>query len=249
MFVVTHVEGTTTPTSSAVEFILENEIVTDATETPHTTLNPLITTESTDNLAKVETEPSPTNDPITSKTKEEKTVLERECEPVNKSSNTFSRFEVRSIPIKLDSPKIRKNDVDAKRKPPTPPQRRRSVREIIESINKCQSLLKINQGSKADKDKINTDLFQATYSPPSKSFDSKPSITMNDSAGKSYKNKKMFSDITEANNNDECIAHIPLFVEKFNEFNNNNSNMGGKVEYNPVPKPRRHRNSTQGWIN
>lgn len=254
-------EGTTTPTSSAVEFILENEIVTDASETTDTLLK---ITESIVDLTKVETETFVTNYANTSETKKKNSVLERECVPVNESSNIFSQFEVRSIPLKLDSPKIRKRDVAAKREPPTPPQRRRSVKEIIESINKCQSLLKINQGSKAEKDKINTDLFQATYSSSSKSFDSKPyNRNMNDSAEKSYQNKKMFGDIGGVNNNvkTEDMTNIPLFVEKFNEFNNNNpnsifekcvtrgDNTDGRVEWNPVPKPRRHRNATQGSIN
>lgn len=221
-------EGTTTPTSSAVEFILENENETDATEKTS-----LKMTESIDDLTKVEKDSFDTN-AITSNTKL-KQKLDCECVSVNESSNTFSRYDVRFIPLKLDSPKIRKKDIVLKKEPPTPPQRRRSVKDIIESINKCQSLLKINQGTKAEKDKIN----KATYSSSSKSFDSKSS--------------KM-SDIAEVNNNvkTEEMSNIPLFVEKFNEFSNNfehSNNANGKVEWNPVPKPRRHRNSTQGSIN
>ncbi|XP_055302797.1 muscle M-line assembly protein unc-89 [Sitodiplosis mosellana] len=263
MKVIQDTEGATTPTSSAVEFILENENMADKGDT---TL--LKITESSDDLTKDDTDNSDPNDKqeIESMTKEKMTVLERQCEHVNQ---TFSRYEVRSIPLKLDSPKIRKKDVGAKKEPPTPPQRRRSVKEIIESINKCQSLLKINQDlktEKAEKDKMNTDLFQASHSSSSKSFNSKPSFNdrnMNDSVEKPYQNKKMFSDIAEVNNNvkNEDMSNIPLFVEKFNEFNNNNpnsifekcvlrgKNTDKKVEWNPVPKPRRHRNSTQGSIN
>lgn len=226
-------EGTTTPTSSAVEFILENESLSG---TNVTTL--LKITESNDDLS----EKSTTNEihGIGSTTEEKTSVLERQCEPVNQSSNTLSRFEVRSIPLKLDSPTIRKKNVGvnngANREPPTPPQRRRSVKEIIESINKCQSLLKVNQDLKTEK------------------------------AKKDATKKRMFSDIAEINNNvrREDMSNIPLFVEKFNEFNNNNNpnsifekcvfrndkpDEKINVEWNPLPKPRRHRNSTQGSIN
>ncbi|XP_031619115.1 kinesin-like protein KIF20B isoform X2 [Contarinia nasturtii] len=259
--IVEDTEGTTTPTSSAVEFILENENMTDSSE-----VTVLKITESNEDLSKLEPAQNDT---------ENQTIIK---DPVVTESNrsTF-RFEVRSVPLKFDSPKTRKKDIGTdggkKREPPTPPQRRRSVKEIIESINKCQSLLKVNHDLKTDKsekDKINTDLCQASSSSSMKTFKSKSSFSdrnMNDSIEKQYENKKMFSDITEVNNNAKTddMSNIPLFVEKFNEFNNNNPNSifekckvrdktsndekVSNVEWNPVPKPRRHRNSTQGSIN
>lgn len=155
-----------------------------------------------------------------------------------------------------------------KKEPPTPPQRRRSVREIIESINKCQSLLKVNQDLKNSKVN-NTDLFQTSslsssssppVPPPTKAFKNKSFFidrNMNDTNKKEYQNKRLFTDMTEVNNNAkvEEMCNIPLFVEKFSELNNNNDSNDlfeqidqkeSNVEsrWNPVPKPRRHRNST-----
>lgn len=251
-------ERTTTPTSSAVEFMLES--LADSTL--------LKITESSDDLTKFQAQSSVSS--VAQEMQTNSSVLERQCEPVNESSKTFSRFEVRSIPLKLDSPNSKKRDIGMKREPPTPPQRRRSVKEIIESINKCQSLLKVNQDlkiDKAEKDKVSIDLLQASSSSSSKSFNSKTSFAfdrnMNDSAEKSYQNKRMFSDNSELNNNvkTDDLSNIPLFVEKFNELNNNNPNSIfekcvprdnkpdekiSNVEWNPVPKPRRYRHSIQG---
>lgn len=270
--IIQDTEESTTPTSSAVEFILENENMTDSSAV--TTL--LKITESNENLSKIEPEtsvPIEVNKEIEVKTEE----IHREKPKnavVNEANRSSFRFEVRSVPLKLNSPQLRKKSDDGKkREPPTPPQRRRSVKEIIESINKCQSLLKVNQDPKTDKtekDKMNNDLYQASSS-SMKTFKGKSSFVdrnVNDTVEKQYENKKMFSDITEVNNNakSEDMSNIPLFVEKFNEFNNNNPNSifekcvirdnktsndekVSNVEWNPVPKPRRHRNSTQGSIN
>lgn len=152
------------------------------------------------------------------------------------------------------------NRNESRKVPPTPPLRRRSVKEIIESINKCQSLLKINQDLKSSKVN-NTDQFQTTTSSsPSKSFKNKSFFidrNMNDTNEKDYQNKRLFTDMTEVNNNANTNANadIPLFVEKFNELNDNNSNVlfekcvvqnderesNAGSRWNPVPKPRRHR--------
>lgn len=148
--------------------------------------------------------------------------------------------EIRKEPCSSNEIPLRINKNDGKKNPPTPPLRRRSVKEIIESINKCQSLLKVNQ----DLTKVNnTDLFQTS----SKSFFI--DRNMNETNKKDYQNKRLFTDMTEVN------ANIPLFVEKFNELNNNNHNSNALFEkcvvqndeketnvgsrWNPVPKPRR----------
>lgn len=154
-----------------------------------------------------------------------------------------------------------KNDGEIK-KLPTPPVRRRSVREIIESINNCQKLLKVNQEVQTNRVN-NMDSFQTSTS-SSKTFGNENLFTdrnMNDVNKKDYQNKRLFTKMTEVNNNakSEEMCIIPLFVERFNEFNNNNSNVlfercivnndekGSNIEsrWNPVPKPRRHRNSTK----
>lgn len=239
----------TTPTSSAVEFILENDNFSEI-EMSLRTAHELKITESIDDLTKIGDEKA-------------NELNEQYTESANESGTALNKFEVCSVPLKLDSPKLRKKEIEqggTRKEPPTPPQRRRSVKEIIESINKCQSLLKMNQDSttsKVEKDKINSEFFQSSTS--SKTFGNKDTFfdrNMNDLAKKQYQNKKMFSDIAEINNNakiNEDMSYIPVVVESFYELNNNNEKKTNdekvsNVAWNPVPKPRRHRNSTQGSI-
>lgn len=218
---IENVEESTTPTSSAVEFILEHEKSAD-----NILYNPtaLKATKSVDDFTKVKS-----NNNIQNITKDD-------CSNNNKQVTIFSRFEMGTIPLKFESPRMRKKNSDEdnfKNETPTPPQRRRSVKEIIESINKCQSLLKVNQ--------------EKAPTSSSKSFkNNNMDRNMNDSGEKQYKSKRMFSDIAEVNNN------IPLVLEKFNMRNNDGAidESVSNVDWNPVPKPRRHhKNSTQGSIN
>lgn len=242
------VNESTTPTSSAVEFILESDN-NFRNESNLNSVTELKITESCDDLTKIGSE-------------EQSDIVEAE---VSRSIN----FEVHSVPLKSDSPELRKKEYQEpngmKKEPPTPPQRRRSVKEIIESINKCQSLLKFNQDiktSKVEKDKINSEFFHGSTSSKSfknnDKFNTRVDRNMNDLAKKQYENKKMFDDVSEVNNNAKTddLNYIPVVVERFYEFNNNNDNNTARsnkekvsnVEWNPVPKPRRHRNSTQGSI-
>lgn len=181
----------TTPTSSAVEFILENQ-------NHEEDLNVLKITESNDDLTNIES-----NDR-------------------SQTKKVFNTFEVQTIPLKLDSPKLRRKVTDDSTKniPPTPPQRRRSVKEIIESINKCQSLLKINQRNKVVKETF--------------TIEGLPRDRLSN-VSNSFENDYRYKEIAEVNNNTKQEgSNIPVVVEKFNKFNNN-------VEWNPVPKPRRHK--------
>lgn len=221
------------PSTLIEEFIAENDANKE--------LNELKITESLDDLTTVSYEPKQ----VVCETKEE--FFQREDEPCS------SRSTISSLPFRF-------NNNDGKKVPPPPPprspQRRRSVREIIESINKCQSLLKVNQDQKITK-MNNNDLFQtptSSSSSPSKTFQNKSFFVdrnMNDSNNKDYENKRLFTDMAELNNNSQAdeAPNIPLFVEKFNELNNNNSNVVFEKcvvkdvgsRWNPVPKPRRHR--------
>lgn len=197
------IENLTTPTSSSVEFILEHEKPAENIDLEFPTI--LKITESFDDFTKVESGNSVQN-------------ITNDEGITDKQNTSVRQFEVRTIPLKFESPKLRKKNFDednTKNQTPTPPQRRRSVKEIIESINKCQSLLKVNRERQSFKNNVN------------------------DSGEKQYQSK-MFSDIAEVNNN------IPLVLEKFNVCNNDNKH----VEWNPVPKPRRHHKyPKQGSIN
>lgn len=214
-----------------MEVIFENDLEQNDSELIGTC--ELKITESVDDLNKIEsqqvTQVDDTREIIDNKN-------ELKLVPIASSQKT--RATVSDVfDARWDTPGIKKEFDNKKRKPPTPPQRRRSVKEIIESINRCQKLLKINHElntNKCERDE-NNDLFQ----PSSSNFHN-----MNDIVGKEYKNKQMFADATEVNNNAkiEDMSNIPLFVEKFNELNRSTSN----VEWNPLPKPRRHRSSIQG---
>jgi hypothetical protein len=76
-------------------------------------------------------------------------TVTRERTPIPKAlSENFTRNN--SIRVQTqDTPIMFHDDIELcmlrKREPPVPPQRRRSVKEIIESINRSQSLLKPNQ--------------------------------------------------------------------------------------------------------
>lgn len=230
-------------------------------------MNELKITESTEDLDKIvsKSDANPVEEEVP---KREFARVSYRNGPIRQTS-----FEVEYVPIRVDSLKRNKNTNGSdgvKKVPPPPPQRRRSVKDIIESINKCQSLLKVNQDvkvNKAEKEKMNSDLFEASTS-SFKTFKSTFDRNVNDLAGKQYQTKKLFNDVSEVNNNviREDMSNIPVFVEKFNEFNNNSSNgiydkyavrdenrfsegNVSKLEWNPVPKPRRHRHSTQGSLN
>lgn len=267
----------TTPTSSSVEFILENQHENGIE--PSNEVTDLRITESTDDLTKI-TELKPENE-ITIKPVESIDATNETKE--NQTDTSIERFivkqyEVRTVPLKINSPVLTRRktfeEETTSNESPTLPSKRRSVKEIIESINKCQGLLKINQDHKIntnDNEQINSNLFNASSS-TSKTNNKNTFVdrNMNDLTGKQYGEKKMFSDFTEVNNNNarhnDGFNNIPLFVEKFNELNKNDPTSFERctirnskrtdddekisnVAWNPVPKPRRHRNSKQTTIN
>lgn len=164
-------EEKTTSTSSAVEIILENENQNDEN---NLTLKII---ESNDDLTKINYDDF------------DKSGIQGN--DVYGLSHESRRFEVNAIPLRCESPNMRRIDLNGaiRKVPPTPPQRRRSVKEIIESINKCQSLLKVNQNIKTNKSETST-----------------------------FEKKHQNNHLSEVNNNTE---NIPLVVQKFYEFNNN----------------------------
>ena len=138
------------------------------------------------------------------------------CEIRDESKNASEEYELYPSTSTISPITMRtkeRSDIN-KKEPPTPPLRRRSVKEIIDSINKCQIYLKTGKVSDT-----------STSSP--KTFKNKSFFNdhnMNDTNKKDYQKKRLFTDMTEVNNNDKGaeMCNIPLFVEKFNELNNNN---------------------------
>lgn len=195
-------------------------------------------------------------------------------------STINSRFEIRTVPLKNFSPEpIRKSSVShietngtaAKEAPPTPPRRNRTVKEIIESINKSQSLLKINQDKNESKDKLTTENGISQTSLTTQKNSNEVDRNLNESTAKNYyQQKKLFAEVAEENGNKSLINddndddNIPLCLARYNEVSKNNSILFNKctgarnknvhsanrahekstnVEWNPVPKPRRHKHS------
>lgn len=160
-------------------------------------------------------------------------------------SETSDRYKIRFVALKNFSPEpeLRSHnkqefDVEDIDLPPAPPQRRRSVKDIIASINKSQSLLKINQkpnGNTETRKTYNYETFSTQTTPTTIGSDlikepSQPqSIACNDSIIQKYneldeserKIRKMIIDMEKSS----IDVPVPV-VERFDEFiaDNNNSN-------------------------
>lgn len=255
-----------TPTSTEVENILES----DSYRGKAIVVDELHITESHENLSAPTANPAESTRVTVSPNNIEPKVAT--AERVNFMSATTQKFEIRTIPLKNFSPQTSRREtrndfigvgagdpddsdvVLRHRAPQTPPRKRRSVKEIIESINKSQSLLRVNQNQNHSENKvINLD---------SKSFDR----NMNGLVIKEYQEKQMFADIKELNNNNGSNQSQAECNENRNDVENSNSDLfkkcvirngsnatadtaKGNVEWNPVPKPRRHRHSAQGTLN
>lgn len=150
---------------------------------------------------------------------------------------------------------------------PTPPQRRRSVKEIIESINKSQSLLKINQKPAVplkdeSKYKIRNTFPQPVIernileSQKRQATSGADNGTLNDdldalTASEKHMKQMIAEMEADKNGNDSELANIPLFVERFAELNNNNRGLFQKCSFKREDTPDRfmdndHR-STVDW--
>lgn len=218
-------ESPSTPRSSEVDFILEQrEIVrTYHTPTVQTVDRELRITESLENL---------TDDAPTTPDK--------------------GRFQIRFVPLnnmsseevgdrsKSANGKVHDDDADVvvvemeKKVPPPPPPRRRSVSDIIATIEKHQSRLRINQ---KNNNSVKYNFEPVKYGPTT----SARRIT----DPKEHNNNN--------NNNDIDVRHIPIMVERFDEFQQDElfkkcvvmrDKSDSTIDWNPVPKPRRSRNLT-----
>lgn len=232
-----------TPTSLEVENILENQIRYSI----NSTTTSLRITESCDDLSnQVNDEPTSTFDVVNiplEKSPLESPRNENIPEVKNETSITSSRFEVRTIPLKDLSPTpirnssigIVANGIATKVPPPTPPRRTRTVKEIIESINKSQSLLRINQDKNKLNDKTATTNIISQTAFTTQGDDRPVDRNLNDLSAKNYyQQKKLFAEVADRNGN-RNIFHggndadgfnsndIPLSVARYNEVSKNNS--------------------------
>lgn len=149
------------------------------------------------------------------------------------------RYKIRFVALKSFSPEPQRRDIELRPHnnqefdvedidlPPAPPQRRRSVKDIIASINKSQSLLKINQKPNTSTETTRTYNYDA-YVPqtvPTTSvkepLQSQPAKSSDDSINRKYseleeserKMRKMISDMERSS----MDVPVPV-VEKFDEF-------------------------------
>lgn len=238
----------TIPTTTVIEE-LKAQNDADTPSNSYSAVTELKITESSDDLTQIQPESEETKQIAAEVIDEPKNSPKEEREQNGSMKYGDSSTKVSLIPLRVKN--------GGAKEPPTPPQRRRSVKEIIESINKCQSLLKVNQDQRDSR--IN-DLFQSPS--PSKTFKNKSLFidrNMNDTNKKEYQTKRLFADINEVNNNAKAeeMCNIPLVVEKFNELNELNTNDlfekcvvnndEKESRWNPVPKPRRRGSTKQSF--
>lgn len=186
------------------------------------------------------------------------------------NSRNLEKYDIKFVALRAFSPEpIRKNNehtdnvashsTNAFTTKPVPPDRRRSVKDIIASINKSQSLLKMNQD--AIKTKILNDEESNAYI--SENNNLRSSKICEEKPPNNIHNIVISSNLYDmgepSSENNYSLNDIPIMVEKFDEFNNNNNdeifkkcnykqdvenikNANTKLEWNPVPKPRRSKN-------
>lgn len=187
------------------------------------------------------------------------------------------KYKIKFVALKSFSPEpIRKKDVDphlpnhAFTTKPVPPERRRSVKDIIESINKSQSLLKINQDAIKNKAQTMNEQQKAndengcSLEIQLKQMPNNSASANNVETTDEREFTKIIEDFGEPDNNYSSPNDIPVMVERFDEFNNNNNeDLFGKCTYrqdaeklktgksnldwNPVPKPRRSKNMASDY--
>ena len=127
--------------------------------------------------------------------------------------------------------------------PPIPPVRRRSVKDIIESINRSQQLLRVS--APQFERKFDYDGQKLRHNKPVIPPKDKVLLKLSRQVENEKRVNELLADLQNFNTNEILIPNNSL--EEFNvptDGNNNpiggdNSQMPGKGEINPVPKPRR----------
>lgn len=181
--------------------------------------------------------------------------------PIPQLRSATDRYNIRFIALKNYSPESIRRETDASKSvkreaPPPKPDKRRSVKDIIASINKSQSLLRINRDKhkKADSMTNTMPLKEPDVVESSQTIDDTPKEPINEA--------QLHQMITEMETRDD--VNIPIMVEQFDELNNNGDDSqmfkkctirrnddtdaaqntsfnrtSSSLEWNPVPKPRR----------
>lgn len=125
--------------------------------------------------------------------------------------------------------------------PPKPPERRRSVKDIIESINRSQQLLRTSTPQFEKKYNFNSQKFsyhERPVVPP------KPNalLKFQRQAESERKINELLADLQDFSKNNHESAKAPKFpYDSSEDVANNNiaSERTGSFEFNPIPKPKR----------
>lgn len=125
--------------------------------------------------------------------------------------------------------------------PPKPPERRRSVKDIIESINRSQQLLRTSTPQFEKKYNFNSEKFsyhERPVVPP------KPNalLKLQRQAESEKKINELLADLQDFSKNNFMPASAPKFPYDSNEDVANGNTVSQRVtsgEFNPIPKPKR----------
>lgn len=173
-----------------------------------------------------------------------------------KTINTENyEFQIRYVPLKEGTPE---NDLNGSISsiPSNSSSRRRSVKDIIASINKSQSLLKINEPKENSSNSIlnssSVDKIAASSESLQKNI---RELKENESKIQSFLQEMETKVDVNRNSYYDNIPSTVLNYEKTDELNNNNKkrdadivfekcvlrkkNVDENIDWNPVPKPRR----------
>lgn len=163
-----------------------------------------------------------------------------------------------------DNVTLRSSGVQA---PLAPPKRRRSVKDIIESINKSQRLLRINQvqdpNASVDKRVTSLEQFNQPNSPTSSRSSESIGRYLNELQASEQQMRQTIFEMervrNDANNNNHSdldehdqavLNNIPVMVERFAEFSDEfkkcNGN-GNKKTSSPLLVQRRDKSSRTDW--
>lgn len=187
------------------------------------------------------------------------------------SNDSFEKYHIRYIPLKEGSPESlpelrhEMKPLNGSQNEPIQYERRRSVKEIIESINRSQSLLKVNHDqSNTNSSQINDLNSPDLRPPPRRKFEvDNLSEDYNRLKESEMELKRMIVEMENLSSPKETDCYnedLPGILGKFeDELNNNDifkkcnikkvmnresSPTSSNLDWNPVPKPKRTKNLT-----
>ncbi|XP_059618426.1 uncharacterized protein LOC132262937 [Phlebotomus argentipes] len=209
-------------------------------------------TESIDDLtsespAKVEAVEVVEKKPDVPEEKSEEVTVEKvqdKSDPYKNVVVEMEKYEIRFAPLKTN------DDLGEENHRRNPIERQRSVQEIIDSINKNQSLLKINYEDDSRVRSIMKDIESQKMDVQRRKSSDSLNRNIQELELKEREMRELIRELEEA-------SDIPVVVQEFNnnsfdkcvqlrdperDQNDNQTVQKSSIEWNPLPKPRRSRN-------